>query len=119
MFRAFHDQQQHHLEQCGRDRFGFQHAAAHSRFANDIGLVGSSAAADQMSASNTSTRNSRRADSVLRNWHGYSPLVDAGVMRRRLANSAVDLVGRRGILGAHVDIGAYENEVIFVDGFEP
>ena len=47
-----------------------------------------------------------------------SPLVDAGDDTTPGGLTAIDLAGKPRVLGAHVDIGAYENEVIFVDGFE-
>jgi hypothetical protein len=50
-----------------------------------------------------------------------SPLVDAGLdaILEDLGPGAVDLNGLPRLLGAHIDIGAYENEMLFVDGFGP
>lgn len=48
-----------------------------------------------------------------------SPLVDAGLdaILEDLGASPVDLDGLPRLLGPHIDIGAYENEILFVDGF--
>jgi hypothetical protein len=50
-----------------------------------------------------------------------SPLVDAGLdaILEDLGPGAVDLNGLPRLLGPHIDIGAYENEMLFVDGFGP
>lgn len=47
-----------------------------------------------------------------------SPLVDAGVDAPPGGALAVDLNRQPRIIGAHTDIGAYENDVIFVNGFD-
>lgn len=52
-----------------------------------------------------------------------SPLVDAGREPQGSTPlwdlSEADLRGSARLVGAHVDIGAFENETIFADGFEP
>ena len=51
-----------------------------------------------------------------------SPLVDAGVEPEFLAFSYltdVDLNESPRVVGTHVDIGAFENEKILVEGFDP
>jgi len=97
----------------------FSTPAAHSRFANDIGLVGSSAAADQIVGEQYVDPQFASCGFLCFELAWYSPLIDAGVDAPAAGQLGVDLVGKARILGAHVDIGAYENEVIFVDGFEP
>ncbi len=48
-----------------------------------------------------------------------SPLVNAGLDNPPGALTALDLAGLPRILGLHVDIGAYEQDRIFMNGFEP
>lgn len=47
-----------------------------------------------------------------------SPLVDAGEDAPLGGTTVLDLDGKPRKIGAHVDIGAYEQDVIFNDGFE-
>jgi hypothetical protein len=97
----------------------FSTQAAHSRFNNDIGLVGIGAAPDQMIGEQYVDPQFASCGFLCFELAWDSPLVDAGVDAPAAGQLSVDLVGKPRKLGAHVDIGAYENEVIFVDGFEP
>lgn len=47
-----------------------------------------------------------------------SPLIDAGFDLEAAALSSVDLDGTPRLLGPHLDIGAFESEAIFADGFD-
>jgi len=97
----------------------FSTPAAHSRYSNDIGLVGIGAAPDQLIGEQYVDPQFASCGFLCFELAWYSPLIDAGVDAPAAGQLGVDLVGKARILGAHVDIGAYENEVIFVDGFEP
>ncbi len=47
-----------------------------------------------------------------------SPLVDAGDDAPAGGMTATDLAGKPRTIGARVDIGAYENDLLFADGFD-
>jgi hypothetical protein len=47
-----------------------------------------------------------------------SPLVDAGNSTPSGGLSALDLAGKPRVIGPHVDIGAFENERLFANGFD-
>jgi hypothetical protein len=49
---------------------------------------------------------------------GDSILIDSGVANPQGGSGNYDLDGRARVLGAAVDVGAYESEFIFVDGFD-
>jgi len=96
----------------------FSTPAAHSRYSNDIGLVGSGAAPNQLVGEQYVDPQFVSCGFLCFELAWDSPLVDAGVDAPAGGLPSSDLVGKPRKLGAHVDIGAYENEVIFVDGFE-
>ena len=101
--------------------FDFKANVDHSRYHNDIGAVGSGTAPAEVVAE-------QYVDPQFAPCPGFvcfifelsptSPLVDAGDDIAPGGITQTDLAGKPRRLGAHVDIGAYENEVIFVDGFE-
>ena len=99
----------------------FSTLSPHSRFANDIGLVGTGYLGYPIEGEQSVDPQFSSCGGFLcfeLAW--YSPLVDAGVdVVAEGQLLGVDRARKPRILGAHVDIGAFENEVIFVDGFEP
>ena len=48
-----------------------------------------------------------------------SPLVNAGLDTPPGVLDCCDLSGVQRVVGAHIDIGAYESDVLLRDGFEP
>lgn len=106
---------------AGSTGYDFNANAANSRYNNDIGVVGSGVSGSPVVAE-------RYDDPQFAPCQGVfclsfelaprSPLVDAGVDTPLGGQVGVDLAGKPRRLGAHVDIGAYENEIIFADGFQ-
>ena len=96
-------------------------AGSHTRFANDIGIIGSGTVADLV-------LNELAVDPEFASCGGFlcysfelersSPLVDVGNDAPPGGMTLVDLAGKDRTIGAHVDIGAYENDLIFADGFD-
>jgi len=100
----------------------FSTAVPHSRFTNDIGLIGSGTVAPDQVVGEQYVDPQFEPCGLLcfvYELSRNSPLVDAGTDAPAGGQPAVDLVGKPRKLGLHVDIGAYENEFIFADGFEP
>jgi hypothetical protein len=95
--------------------------SGHSRIANDIGLIQSGTFADLV-------QNEQSTDPQFAPCGGFlclsfelertSPLVDAGSDTPVGGTTTNDLAGKFRKIGAHVDIGAYENDLIFANGFE-
>jgi hypothetical protein len=96
-------------------------AGSHSRIANDIGLIASGVVADLVV-------DELSVDPEFVQCGGFlcisfelersSPLVDVGNDAPPGGMTLFDLAGKERTIGAHVDIGAYENDVIFADGFD-
>lgn len=93
----------------------------HARLANDIGSVGGPGATpfllqgEQDVAPGFAPCRSLCLGFELQRG---SPLVDVGIDEPFGDLSATDLAGKPRIIGPHVDIGAYENERLFADGFD-
>lgn len=95
--------------------------AGHSRIANDIGVIQPGTFADLV-------QNEQSADPQFAPCAGLicfsfeldraSPLVDAGTDTPVGGITTRDLAGRSREVGPHVDIGAYENDLIFANGFQ-
>jgi hypothetical protein len=93
----------------------------HSRIANDIGVIQSGTVADLV-------QNEQSIDPQFAPCAGFvcfsfeldraSPLVDTGTDTPAGGMTTSDLAGKSRKIGPHVDIGAYENDLIFADGFE-
>lgn len=106
---------------AGTANFDFKANSAHSRYNNDIGLLGSGTAAEQIVAE-------QYVDPLFESCPGFlclnfklsgkSPLVNAGIDAPAGGQSAADLAGSSRTIGVHVDIGAYESDVLFADEFE-
>lgn len=99
----------------------FGSSSAHSRIANDIGVIQSGTFADLV-------QNEQSADPQFAPCAGFvcfsfeldraSPLVDAGIDAPVGGMTTNDLAGKSRKIGPHVDIGAYENDLIFANGFQ-
>jgi hypothetical protein len=100
----------------------FYSSSVHSRHSNDIGIIGSS------SVEADATTGEISVDPQFSPCRGClcfnfelsrnSPLVDVGTNNPAGGMTAVDLAGKPRIIGPGVDIGAYENDRIFADGFD-
>jgi hypothetical protein len=95
-------------------------AGSHSRYANDIGVVSNGSVADEV-VGEMSVDPQFAACGFL--CIGFelerdSPLVDAGIDDPVGGMTATDLARKPRTIGPHVDIGAYENDVLFADGFD-
>lgn len=100
----------------------FVAASANSRTADDIGIVGAGSVAGDVAGELS-------VDPQFAACEGFvcfdfelarsSPLVDAGDDDPPGGLSDADLAGKPRVIGPHVDIGAYENDRLLADGFEP
>lgn len=106
---------------AGSGSYDFQANAAHSRFNNDIGVLGNGVAANQVVAELYVDPQFVACPGFLClsfELGGQSPLIDAGFDTPLGGQPALDLNGKPRQLGLHVDIGAYESEEIFADDFD-
>lgn len=101
--------------------FGASIPAGHSRFNNDIGVVRNGTVADFVVAEQSVNPQFQSCGGFLC-FNGElkrtSPLVDAGTDSPLGGMPTRDLAYKDRIIGPHVDIGAYENDLIFADGFD-
>jgi hypothetical protein len=101
------------------DAADFGTTGGHSRYNNDIGVLGEGTFGDPV-------ENEVSVDPQFCQSFGCdlfeltrnSPLVDAGLDDPPGGLAPVDLARHDRIVGPHVDIGAYENFRIFISGFE-
>jgi hypothetical protein len=91
------------------------------RFANDIGSVGGAEAVPIASAMEQNVAPGFASCAfpcfnfeLTRN----SPLVDAGLDNPAGGSTTSDLAGKPRTIGPFIDIGAFENDLLFADGFE-
>lgn len=101
--------------------YDFRALAAHTRIGNDIGVVGSGTAADLV-------LNELYVDPQFAPCGGFicldfhlaygSPLINAGNDSPAGFATDTDLDGNPRLTGAHMDIGAYESDVLFANGFQ-
>jgi hypothetical protein len=94
---------------------------AHSRFSNDIGSIGGDFAVPDTAQGELSVEPGFASCGFLCfsfELSRSSPLVDAGVDSPPGENTGLDLAQKSRIIGPHIDIGAYEDEAIFANGFE-
>lgn len=101
----------------------FGTASSHSRIANDIGIVAAGSAAADAVAGELSI------EPGFAPCGGFvcfdfelarsSPLVDVGTDTPAGGLTGADLAFKARQIGPHVDIGAYENDRLLADGFDP
>lgn len=101
--------------------FGTQ--SAHSRRSNDIGVVAPGSTPDVLLGEQSVEPQFVTCGVFCIDFDlaRTSPMVDAGsdAAVAELGSNFVDLAFRPRTIGPHVDIGAYENDTIFDDGFDP
>ncbi len=99
----------------------FGSGSSHSRISNDIGIIAAGVAADNVTGELSVDPGFQPCDefgclefSLARS----SPLVDVGIdiPAGGLTGSDLDFKARE--IGPHVDIGAYENDLLFRNGYE-
>ncbi len=95
-------------------------AGSHSRYANDIGVVSDSSVADEVVGELDVDPQFADCGFLCIGFEleRGSPLVDAGVDDPAGGMTAIDLARKPRTIGPHVDIGAYENDLLFADGFD-
>lgn len=106
---------------AGTTNVDFRANSSHSRFHNDIGLLGNGTAADQILGE-------QYVDPIFEPCPGFlclsfklsgtSPLVNAGFDTPAGGQSNTDLADAARLIGTHVDVGAYESDVLFADDFD-
>lgn len=105
---------------AGGSDFGTQ--SAHSRRSNDIGVVAGGATPDLLLGEQSVAPQFVDCGFFCFSFDlaRASPLVDAGsdVALVEAGSNFFDLAFRPRTMGPHVDIGAYENEGVFQDGFD-
>ena len=98
----------------------FLGTALHDRYANDIGVV--SKLSNAVTVVGELSVDPQFASCgffcVARELERSSPLVDAGEDSPIGGMTTIDLAGKPRVIGSLVDIGAYENDLIFTDGFD-
>ena len=97
----------------------FTGSISHDRYANDIGVVAGVAAGEVIGELSVDPQFADCGFLCI----GFelergSPLVDAGVDDPAGGMTATDLARKPRTIGPHVDIGAYENDLLFADGFD-
>lgn len=96
-------------------------AASHTRMANDIGVVANGTVADLIVDEQSVDPEFASCDGFLCfnfELERSSPLVDAGNDAPAGGMTSLDLAGKQRTIGPQVDIGAYENDLLFADGFD-
>lgn len=98
----------------------FLGAASHERHANDIGTVSSSSTGADVSSEFSVDPQFAPCGFLCFGFEleRGSPLVDAGIDDPPGGMTPTDLAGKPRTIGPHVDIGAYENDALFRDGFD-
>ena len=97
----------------------FASLVAHTRKTNDIGIVNSSSTAGTVSGEvSVDPQFASCGFLCFEELADSSPLLDAGTDSPGGIPMSVDLAGKPRYMGAHIDIGAFESEGIFADGFE-
>lgn len=107
-------------EQPGPFQNDFQGAASHDRYSNDIGVVSSNTVDGEVVGELSVDPQFAPCGFLCIGFEleRGSPLVDAGVDDPAGGQTATDLAGKPRTIGPHVDIGAYENDLLFADGFD-
>ena len=96
-------------------------ANSHSRYYNDIGVISSSTIADQVVGELSVDPQFAPCDGFLCfnfELERSSPLIDVAEILPPGGMTALDLAGKPRIIGSLVDIGAYENDLIFTNSFD-
>ena len=99
----------------------FGAASAHDRIANDIGIVTPGSVAGAVSGEQSVDPQFAPCGGLLCfsfELARSSPLVDAGIDDPVGGQTGSDLAFKPRVIGPRVDIGAYENDRLLVDGFE-
>jgi hypothetical protein len=107
-------------EQPGPFQNDFQGASSHDRYSNDIGVVSSNTVDGEVVGELSVDPQFAPCGFLCIGFEleRGSPLVDAGVDDPAGGQTATDLAGKPRTIGPHVDIGAYENDLLFADGFD-
>lgn len=91
----------------------------HDRYSNDIGVVAGVAAGEVVGELSVDPQFADCGFLCIGfELERNSPLVDAGIDAAAGGMTATDLAGKARTIGPHVDIGAYENDRLFEDGFD-
>jgi hypothetical protein len=107
-------------EQPGPFHNDFQGAASHDRYSNDIGVVSSNSVDGEVVGELGVDPQFADCGFLCIGFEleRGSPLVDAGIDDPAGGPTVTDLAGKPRTIGPHVDIGAYENDLLFADGFD-
>lgn len=98
----------------------FEGSDSHDRYANDIGVVSITSGTGEVVGELNVDPQFAECGFLCFGFEleRGSPLVDAGIDEPVGGMTATDLARKPRTIGPHVDIGAYENDLLFADGFD-